>query len=408
MRRKGVKQMKVKAFLLGGAIIVGAVGGGYAYVSHTKVAEAEQSAQYYEDARKAIDDLYVNTKQKEPKVGLKENWDKKISSLIEKVEDQDKKSELYTELSNVSKMDKARNSIENFVENGVVKTPKINGEHEIKINTVHDNQLKNAKTHLEGIKNINKTFYTRLKKDFDEGNKQVSFIKKVYNKLNGKKESLSIKEFEQLENQIKEIKNKDDQKTLLKLAKDSKNKLVKKEEVKKNIETNDTKVNSKEDDRKTEVNSENIKTSSSAVERNRNSNNSSKQTEQNNNYSSPSNSSSGSSYSHKNSGSSSNSYSNSSPNNNYSSNHNYNNSKSHRSSSNGGYSSNKSSNNNTSNKTSNGSKKNSSNNSNKNNNSHMDDVNSIVDSINKGNSHKKGSGEIDKGGNSWEEYDINP
>ncbi|WJE41172.1 hypothetical protein QRD86_00015 (plasmid) [Bacillus halotolerans] len=410
--------MKLKPVLIGGVLVAGVLGGGsYAYVSHTKTVEAQQAEQSFDVAKKAVNELYVSSQKKEPRTDLKKNWHKKTSKLIADVKSKDERDKLYKELSDISKMVTARDSLKAFVKNGVVVTPKYEANDKPKIDVIHDYEMKIAKENVSEVKDINETFYNSLKKELDEGEKQVKQIKDIYKKLNGKKDSLTKKEFDDLTKRIKGIKNKDDRKTLESLAKKQKNKLVKKEEDKKVVKSSskDTKTTSEEsssskgsDESSSSTGSTNSnETSNKITESNNNSSaSSSNGSNTNRNYSNSGSSSSGSTgRSNYGSGSSSSGSSSSGSTKSYSS------SKSSGSSGSSSSSSRNYSSNSGSTKKSSGSsssKKSSSNKSSNNGSSNMDDVNSIVDSINKGNTSKKGSGEIDKGGNTWDEYEINP
>ncbi|WEY90782.1 hypothetical protein P5624_00165 (plasmid) [Bacillus subtilis] len=396
--------MKLKPVLIGGVLVAGVLGGGsYAYVSHTKTVEAQQAEQSFDVAKKAVNELYVSSQKKEPRTDLKKNWHKKTSKLIADVKSKDERDKLYKELSNISKMVTARDSLKAFVKNGVVVTPKYEANDKPKIDIIHDYEMKIAKENVSEVKDINETFYNSLKKELDEGEKQVKQIKDIYKKLNGKKDSLTKKEFDDLTKRIKGIKNKDDRKTLESLAKKQKNKLVKKEEDKKKKEEDKKVVKSSSKDTKTtsgESSSKGSDESSSSTSSTKSNETSNKITESNNNSSASSSNGSNTNRNYSNSGSSSSGSTKS-----------YSSSKSSGSSGSSSSSSRNYSSNSGSTKKSSGSsssKKSSSDKNSNNGSSNMDDVNSIVDSINKGNTSKKGSGEIDKGGNTWDEYEINP
>lgn len=409
--------MKLKPVLIGGVLVAGVLGGGsYAYVSHTKTVEAQQAEQSFDVAKKAVNELYVSSQKKEPRSDLKKNWHEKTSKLIADVKSKDERDKLYKELSDISKMVTARDSLKAFVKNGVVVTPKYEANDKPKIDVIHDYEMKIAKENVSEVKDVNETFYNSLKKELNEGEKQVKQIKDIYKKLNGKKDSLTKKEFDDLTKRIKGIKNKDDRKNLESLAKKQKNKLVKTEEDKKVVKSSskDTKTTSEEssssngsDESSSSTGSTNSNGTSNTITESNNSSSasSSNGSNTNRNYSSSGSSSSGSTgRSNYGSGSSSSGSTKS-----------YSSSKSSGSSSSSSSSSrNYSSNSGSSKKSSgsssgsNSSKKSSSKKSSNNGSNNMDDVNSIVDSINKGNTNKKGSGEIDKGGNTWDEYEINP
>lgn len=329
--------------------------GSYAYTAYSKNQKNIEIEQKYRVAQKAVNALY-NSNHTAPKDHLSKDWYKKVTNLIQEVDNKQKRSELLKKVNGISKMNSAKKNVGKFIQNGVLLTSeKTNSSN---IATVHDKALLEATKSVKQIKQISPSLYNELKKEVDKGREQVNLIKSLSNQLNEKKNTANIKDYNELVKKIREVLNKDDRKILQQLA----------ENIKKNIDQKEAHKQKTVSSPEKENQTMNQKTNS-YQNTNPNIGSNSK------GYSS----SNGESTSNANKG-----YANNSE-----------------SSSKSGQRNQGQSNQNNQSRQSNMPKVSKPNTNNKTN-----DVNDIINQINNGNYNKGDSGEIDQGGNTWDEYEI--
>ncbi|WP_155762222.1 hypothetical protein [Bacillus safensis] len=363
--------MKKKTFVticvVGGLVVsVLGVGGSFTYAEHKKKEKIQlEHKENFSVAKSAVGSLYKDNKKKEPKTKLNKYWKKDVLVLINKV-DGNKKEQLLKEVEGIDSMVKVRESVTRFIKKGVLVTPKSRSG---ALGRIHDDQLKDAEKALMSLSDRDSYFYKKMKKEIDEGKKQISALKKIEQSIKNNK----TKNASKLKKQIKAILNEDDRNSLFNLLK----KVEKKEK--------ERTVSQKKSSEEKSVGSvsvdapqskENAKDNGSSV--NNGGNTASKEqtgTSNRNNNNQKRNSST--------------------------------------SNNNGGSSYNKPQKKPSYNKPSVPSKNKPSGNKpsgNKGNKpkggSNMDDINDVINNINNGNTNKVGSGEIDKGGNSYDEYEI--
>lgn len=196
------------------ASVIAVSTGSYAYA---KEVQHQNAVKTYKVALNGVNALYSDKNKTMPKTNLNKDWEKRVTSLVNKVQNSSQRHALLKQINNVSKMLNANASVNALIKNGVLVTPKTSKINEANVFKVHDQQLSNATKQVAGIKGISKKLYALLEKRINQGKVQIAQIKNLYSQLNSKKVT-STKELNAVDSQIKKVPNKVDEAILLKKA----------------------------------------------------------------------------------------------------------------------------------------------------------------------------------------------
>ncbi|MBW7636383.1 hypothetical protein K1I48_23465 [Bacillus licheniformis] len=205
--------------VLAGAIVLG--GGGTAF--HTYQAHAEEKRNL-DNAVQAVNSLYSSSKQDLLSENVTEDSIKKAKGLLEKVNDKDQQLDLSKKVSNAYVMFKASKLVNDDIPDGVI------------INDLTKDELDVTQGYVEKVKPISGKLYKELSKKLSEAYAQVKQIEetnKLFDLLSNKDDWTSYKK---LEKAVSKISNKDAKKEFQTTLKKIKNRIEEKEKRHKKID----------------------------------------------------------------------------------------------------------------------------------------------------------------------------
>ncbi|MED1738183.1 toxin Cry1Ac domain D-VI-related protein [Bacillus swezeyi] len=205
--------------VLAGAIVLG--GGGTVF--HTYQAHAEEQRNL-QNATEAVNSLYSSSKQDSLSDSVSEDRIKKAKSLLEKVNDKDQQLDLSKKVSNAYVMFKASKLVTDDIPDGVI------------INDLTRDELDVTKGYVEKVKPISGKLYKELSKKLSEAYaqvKQIAETDKLFDELSNKDDWTSYKK---LEKAVSKVSNKDAKKEFQKTLKKIKNRIEEKEKHHKKID----------------------------------------------------------------------------------------------------------------------------------------------------------------------------
>lgn len=199
MRKKWI------AGVIAGAVILGGGGG---LLFHTYQARAEEK-QNLDNATKAVNSLYSSSRQGYLADNVSEDNIKKAKNLVEKVGDTTVQLELSKKVSNAYVMFKASDLVRSDISNGVIT------------DDLTKDELDVTKDYVEKVKPISSNLYKELSKKLSKAYdqvKQIADTKKLFDKLSNKSDWESYKKLEKAVNKISnQAAKKDFQKSLKKI-----------------------------------------------------------------------------------------------------------------------------------------------------------------------------------------------